>query len=80
MQHRLVLNANDKIYVRLTNVGRNHIKSQGITYLVEVHGWIRIPFWQFVGLFGELCQIPTFNPVFEPNIVIKDSEIESYFE
>jgi len=64
------VNLNDRIRVRLTDVGRKHLedlyneimgeRSAKFPYKEpkEVDGWTEFQVWDFMGKFGKFCQLP----------------------
>ncbi|HLO51393.1 MAG TPA: hypothetical protein VK211_23465 [Kamptonema sp.] len=63
-------NLNDKIKVKLTNSGRKYLKQKQHRLTTDREGCVVLSLWEFSGIFGDACQLPTINPPVEPDIVL----------
>lgn len=63
-------NLNDKIKVKLTSTGRKYLKAKDYKLTPDRKGYLIMSLWEFSGIFGDACQLPTFNPPVEPDIIL----------
>lgn len=63
-------NLNDKIKVKLTQAGYQHLKQKNYKLTTDREGYLILSLWEFSGIFGDALQLPTFNPPVEPDIIL----------
>lgn len=69
MENR-IFNLNDKIKVKLTPVGRKYLKQKNYKLTTDKEGYLILSLWEFSGIFGDACQLPTIYPPVEPDIIL----------
>lgn len=63
-------NLNDKIKVKLTPTGREYLKQKNYKLTPDRKGYLVLSLWEFAGIFGDACQLPTISPPVELDIIL----------
>lgn len=68
-------NINEKVKVKLTEMGKRILQEQGRTCTVDEDGCTSFQMWQLITIFGEdFCMGVLPNIPFDPNIILLDAE------
>lgn len=68
--NNIAFNLNDKIKVKLTQSGRKYLKQKKYKLTADKEGYVVLSLWEFSGIFGDACQLPTIDPPVEPDIIL----------
>lgn len=63
-------NLNDKIKVKLTPTGQKYLKQKDYKLTTDGEGYLVLLLWEFAGIFGDACQLPTIDPPVESDIIL----------
>lgn len=70
------INLNQKVKVKITKAGNEYFKYHKYysSYKIDKgrEGYSEFQLWELMGIFGEEMQLPTMNPVIEPDIFLID--------
>jgi len=66
------INLNQKVKFKLTKTGREYLKKNKRPMWSDREGYSTEQLWVVMGVFGEVMQFPTINPVIEPDIFLLD--------